>query len=499
MRRDRQRPYGTRRASLATLSILAALLLIPGTAWTGDGRKIQLKPEGPGSGTIDGSGPASGDLFAPDCAWNGFVRTGDCEHTFAGPAEDVQLVAAPAAGWAFHGWEGTCPGTVSGAGGTVCSFNTSALNEQKTDIRPRFGAEAALVTVVPLGSGSGRVDVQGDGNGVSFTCRWDGETARGECSSAVHNLPETVTMTASPREGSTFAGYTGCPGTVSGVDGSVCTFTVTTVADDATVTATFSDLNASITVTADGNGQGAVTGTSPTRGQVILCSYNGATSGDCTDTVAGTDTIALVAAAATGSTASWVSCPGVVSGAGGTVCTVVVDSPADDFTARVRFAAPSEPGCTLTGTGGNDVLTGTPGRDLICGLGGDDTIRGMGGDDEVRGGAGNDLLYGGGGNDDLRGEAGIDHLYGREGHDTAAGGDGNDRVLGGAGPDLLAGGAGADDVYGNAGGDSLSGNAGDDELFGGDGEDLIGGGRGRDYANGGRGPDSCVAERRVSC
>jgi hypothetical protein len=475
------------------------LAVIASAAWAGNARRIEVKPEGPGSGTVDGSGPVSGDLFNPDCAWDGATRSGDCEQAFPGPPENVQLVATPGSGWVFHGWGATCPGTVSGTGGTVCSFSTSELHSQRTDIRPRFGPDTAVVTVVPQGAGSGTVEVRSDDNGVSFTCRWNGSASQGECSSPVDDLPETVTMTASPREGSTFAGYTGCPGTVSGVGGSVCTFTVATATDDATVTATFTDPQATITVRAEGNGQGGVTGTSPTRGQVIACSYSGTTAGDCTDTFSGTDTITLVAAAAAGSTASWAACPGVVSGTGGTTCTLVVDSPADDFTARARFSVASEPGCTITGTEGNDVLTGTPGRDLICGLGGDDTIRAVGGDDEVRGGPGNDLVYGGGGDDDLRGDAGNDRLEGKEGHDTVTGGTGDDRVFGGAGPDILGGGAGDDVVYGNAGGDSLSGNAGDDELFGGNGEDLIGGGRGRDYANGGRGPDSCVAERRVSC
>lgn len=67
-----------------------------------------------------------------------------------------------------------------------------------------------------------------------------------------------------------------------------------------------------------------------------------------------------------------------------------------------------QPGCTLRGTPGDDLLVGTPGPDLICGLGGDDLVKGRGG---------NDVLFGHGGSDRVVGGAGSDILVGNSGRD----------------------------------------------------------------------------------
>lgn len=67
-----------------------------------------------------------------------------------------------------------------------------------------------------------------------------------------------------------------------------------------------------------------------------------------------------------------------------------------------------QPGCTIEGSGGADVLTGTSGRDVICGLGGDDVIRGLGG---------NDVVFGHSGSDRITGGSGADIVVGNEGRD----------------------------------------------------------------------------------
>jgi len=139
----------------------------------------------------------------------------------------------------------------------------------------------------------------------------------------------------------------------------------------------------------------------------------------------------------------------------------------------IVVARANAPGCTITGTGGNDVLVGTPGPDAICGLGGNDTIQGRGGDDVLRGGPGNDRLLGGPGNDTLSGGGGDDRLDGGGGNDTANGGPGNDRLIGGGGNDVLLGGAGADRLIGGPGRDSLRGGSGPDRLNGGLGIDRV--------------------------
>lgn len=58
--------------------------------------------------------------------------------------------------------------------------------------------------------------------------------------------------------------------------------------------------------------------------------------------------------------------------------------------------------CTITGTGGNDVLHGTGRDDVICGLGGNDVIHGKAGDDVLIGRAGKGRVVGGTGKDEER-------------------------------------------------------------------------------------------------
>jgi Ca2+-binding RTX toxin-like protein len=75
-------------------------------------------------------------------------------------------------------------------------------------------------------------------------------------------------------------------------------------------------------------------------------------------------------------------------------------------------------GCTIWGTGGNDLLPGTKGRDVVCGLGGNDRVDAGSGADVLRGGPGRDVLMAGAGadtidardrtRDDVNGGVGLD-------------------------------------------------------------------------------------------
>jgi Ca2+-binding RTX toxin-like protein len=124
----------------------------------------------------------------------------------------------------------------------------------------------------------------------------------------------------------------------------------------------------------------------------------------------------------------------------------------DAFVTKVATAAPPGPGCTITGTPGNDRLVGTSGRDVICGLGGNDHITGLRGHDVILAGPGADVAIGGVGNDRVRGGPGRDHLRGdfpnhRPGADVLRGNDGADRLVatdGVSGNDTADGGAGTD-------------------------------------------------------
>lgn len=130
------------------------------------------------------------------------------------------------------------------------------------------------------------------------------------------------------------------------------------------------------------------------------------------------------------------------------------------------------PGCTITGTAGNDTLRGTTRADVICGLGGNDVIIGNGGNDVLDGGAGNDRLDGGTGNDTVTGGAGNDTVAGGTGNDVTSGGDGLDLVDGGTGSDVLDGGTGNDTVRGGSGNDVLKGGTGTDTVTPGGGADT---------------------------
>ena len=103
-----------------------------------------------------------------------------------------------------------------------------------------------------------------------------------------------------------------------------------------------------------------------------------------------------------------------------------------------------QPGRTIRGNGGNNVLIGTPGNDVIhCGAG-HDRVDGRGGNDVIYCGSGNDIVAGGEGNDRIRGGSGNDRLDGGPGNDAVYGDSGNDRVEGGPGRDTVRGGTGRD-------------------------------------------------------
>jgi hypothetical protein len=495
---------------IALAAVGAAMLVLgAGGAWAGPAPTVDVQPEGPGSGQVNGTTFAGTDILNPDCTWNGAAAIGDCAESFAASTV-VTFTATALAGSDFVDWNATCPTTPQGPEGEICEFTANPASP--VVLRPEFAPDtAAEVSIVPSGQGSGTITGSADGVPNEFDCTWDGTTASGDCHEdiPVAELPAEIVLTATATAASTFPGFTpaNCPGTISGTGNTVCTFTVDDAGDDVTVQASFTgpDVVANLVVEPQGDGSGTVTGTGPS-GQVVNCVWNGsAATGDCEEAVAtgqgGAFTLTATPAAGSDLT-SWTNCPGTVS-PDGTQCSFTIDGPDDDYTIRPVFALEQGPpppaGCTITGTAGNDTLTGTTGRDVICGLAGDDVIRALGGNDVVLGGPGNDTTYGGSGGDDLQGAGGNDRMYGGQGTDELSGGSGADSMFGGAGSDAMSGGGGADRLYGNGGTDALSGSAGNDSLFGGNGPDLLAGGLGRDFANGGRGPDRCTAERRVSC
>jgi Ca2+-binding RTX toxin-like protein len=130
----------------------------------------------------------------------------------------------------------------------------------------------------------------------------------------------------------------------------------------------------------------------------------------------------------------------------------------------VTLTNQSEPGRTVIGHNGNDLINGGTGDDILDGKNGNDqifagdgndTVLGGRGNDTVSGGRGNDILFGEDGNDVLDGGLGDDILFGGGGNDTLRGGKGNDQLFGDTGNDILEGGAGNDLLTGNGGRDTL--------------------------------------------
>lgn len=120
-----------------------------------------------------------------------------------------------------------------------------------------------------------------------------------------------------------------------------------------------------------------------------------------------------------------------------------------------------QPGRTINGGSGKNVLIGTPGNDVInCGSG-DDRVDGRGGNDVINCGSGDDIVAGG------------------EGNDRINGGSGNDRLGGGPGNDTMNGGSGKDTMDGESGNDTMDGGSGNDTVRGGSGTDRVRGGSGR--------------------
>lgn len=123
----------------------------------------------------------------------------------------VSLTASAASGSVFVGWSGDCTGT----GGCTVTMNAARNVTATFNSAPTY-----QLTVTKAGTGSGTVSSSPSGISCGSTC------------SANFNQGSTVTLTAAPDSGSTFAGWSGggCSGTGS------CTVTMSA---NQTVTATF--------------------------------------------------------------------------------------------------------------------------------------------------------------------------------------------------------------------------------------------------------------------
>ncbi len=232
----------------------------------------------------------------------GLSCSATCSHAFANGAS-VTLTATPTAGHRFTGWSGSgCSGTGS------CTVST----DSDKSVTATFVATPTL-TVTKAGTGAGSVSSTPSG----ITCG-------GTCASAFDS-GTSVTLTATPAPGSTFAGWSGggCSGT------GPCPVVL---GSDQTVTATFTAVTHSLTVTKAGTGSGSVS-SSPAG---ITC------PGTCSHSYTVTTSVTLTAAAASGSTfTGWSG-----GGCSGTGPCAVAMSADKAVTATFSAVPPPPPGTT---------------------------------------------------------------------------------------------------------------------------------------------------------
>jgi uncharacterized repeat protein (TIGR02543 family) len=262
---------------------------------------------------VSGNGNVSGGSGAINCGNGGVI----CSGSFALNAT-VTLIATPATGATFTGWTGACGGTA-----TSCTV----LMNQAKDVSASFlggtAGGAGLLLSVSV-SGSGVVSGPGIscGNG-STTC------------TTTPAVNATVTLTATPVGGATFAGWGGgsCTGTIP-----TCTVQMTAARS---VTATFT-----------GGGPGttgvllsvSVTGAGTVSGGGVTCGNGLAT---CSASVPTGSAITLSARPATG--ASFTGWGGACSGSA-TTCTVSMTS-AKSVTAGFTALAAGTLSLTVKGKG----------------------------------------------------------------------------------------------------------------------------------------------------
>ncbi|HEX8743461.1 MAG TPA: MopE-related protein [Thermoleophilaceae bacterium] len=375
--------------------------------------RLDVARAGTGAGTVTAPGIACGT---------------DCTELYDADTV-VTLTASPSPGSRFAGWTGA--GTES-CGAPVCQVTMS----QARSVTAAFAQTRALI-VTKTGSGSGRV------SGAGIDCGTD-------CFES-HDQGASVTLTATPGDGSRFSGWTGdCSGT------GTCAVTMT---QSRSVTATFTKI--------DDDGDGVSPPADCDDG-------NAARRPGATDTPGnGVDEDCSGADAqgppppATGDPQ-----PAGPQPAG--------PQPTDPQPAGPQPAGPqpTDPSTPFGATDSNDTLDATGVGETICGMLGDDVINALGGDDTVFG----DLCgvkaklaatAAAGGDDTVSGGTGNDTIYGAAGNDRLAGDDGNDRLFGGAGSDRLSGGRGKDSLDGGAGNDKLSGGPDANSYRGGAGDDTV--------------------------
>ncbi|HTM22799.1 MAG TPA: choice-of-anchor D domain-containing protein, partial [Kofleriaceae bacterium] len=213
----------------------------------------------------------------------GITCGGDCSESYL-YGTTVTLTAGSGAGSAFTGWTG-CDTTA----GSTCTVTVNGAES----VSAAFTLQSYSFAVALSGGGSGSVASSPAGISCGADC------------SQTWAYGTSVTLTATPAAGSTFAGWSGCDAS----SGTSCTVTVNGVES---VGAAFEPQGFTLGVTRTGTGTGTVT-SSPAG---ISC------GSDCSNGYGFGTVVTLTPTAATGSTFSgWTGCDSV----SGTTCTVTIN------------------------------------------------------------------------------------------------------------------------------------------------------------------------------
>ncbi len=197
---------------------------------------------------------------------------------------DLSLVATPETGFDFDGYSaGT--GSASACTGLTCDFTINA----DSSVTATFEPTPRTLTVTKAGTGDGTIQ-----------CKFNGGAA-GACTSPKPN-GTTVEIIATPNGSSTFTGFSGGTGSISCTGPGNCSFTLNA---NSTVTATFTLIQRTLTVTKAGTGDGT-----------IQCKFNGGAAGACTSPKPSGTTVEIIATANAGSTFA-----GYSAGTGSISCT----------------------------------------------------------------------------------------------------------------------------------------------------------------------------------
>jgi len=208
----------------------------------GGGGSSSSFPTGSVQLTVQAAGAGGGTVSSSPAG----INCGQaCTASFSSGTQ-VTLTASPAANSFFAGWSGGC----SGIG--VCNVTLT----QNTSVMANFSTSPVL-TVTLSGMGKGTVSSNPSGINCGQTC------------SASFAPATSVTLTAIPASGSSFAGWTG--GNCS--TGSTC---VVTLSASESVTATFNPTQgmAQLTVVDQGTGTGTVTSSPAGINCGTACSAN---------------------------------------------------------------------------------------------------------------------------------------------------------------------------------------------------------------------------------